>query len=499
MKKRAVSLLLLCLFLFSCAGDPQKPADTAPETEEPKKEITVLENGGAYGGELMKNPYSAITNIGDPFILYANGTYYMYATSASGGFKAWKSKLLDRWTELGMVYQRTSATFGDQKFWAPECHEYKGKYYLVFSAQNSKTNLHSIGLAVADKPEGPFTDYLGGKALFSPGYSVIDGSLFFDDDGKCYLYYSKDNSTNYIGDKRVSQSCVIELSSDLKETVGDPILLTTPTEAWELKSGSVIWNEGPCVFKRNGIYYLMFSANYYAAASYCVGYATSSSPTGPFTKPKNNPILQGDGKLTSGTGHNNYFLSPDGTEMYTVYHSHTDVNNPSGNRTPCIDRMVFAEDGALSVNGPSTWRQPLPSGLNGITTIHEGVKAELDGKEAKLLVDGSTGSLTTGTYCKLTEESVVTLTFDEETPLTYVWIYPAAYSGYFPKTATVTVNGVYRIENLRFSADVKSPALCVLSELPEGTKVKTLEIAVTLKEGQDTAGLSEIILQKKEK
>ena len=502
MKKRTLSLLLLlslAFSLFSCDKAPE-PADTAaPETEEPKQQIAVIDNGGAYGGELMKNPYSTITKIGDPFILYANGAYYMYATSTGTGFKCWKSKLLDRWTELGVVYQKTDATFGDQKFWAPECHEYKGKYYLVFSAQNARTQIHSIGIAVADKPEGPFTDLLGGKALFAPSYSVIDASLFFDDDGKCYLYYSKDNSTNYIGDKRVSQSCVIELTNDLKQTVGDPILLTTPTEAWELKSGNVIWNEGPCVFKRNGVYYLMFSANYYAAASYCVGYATATSPTGPFTKPKNNPILQGDGKLTSGTGHNNFFFSPDGTEMFTVYHSHTDVKNPSGDRTPCIDRMVFAEDGTLSVNGPSTWRQPLPSGLNGITTIHGGVKAELDGKEAKLLLDGSTGSLATGTYCKLTGESAVKLTFDEETPLTFVWIYPASYPGYIPQTATVTVNGEYRIENVRFSADKKSPALCVLTELPEGTKVKTLEITVALKDGQETAGLSEIILQKKEK
>ena len=52
---------------------------------------------------------------------------------------------------------------------------------------------------------------------------------------------------------------------------------------------------------------------------------------------------------------------------------------------------------------------------------------------------------------------------------------------------------------MRFSADKKSPALCVLTELPEGTKVKTLEITVALKDGQETAGLSEIILQKKEK
>ena len=93
--------------------------------------MPVIDNGGAYGGELMKNPYSTITKIGDPFILYANGAYYMYATSTGTGFKCWKSKLLDRWTELGVVYQKTDATFGDQKFWAPECHEYKGKYYLI--------------------------------------------------------------------------------------------------------------------------------------------------------------------------------------------------------------------------------------------------------------------------------------------------------------------------------------------------------------------------------
>ncbi|MBQ7171511.1 MAG: glycoside hydrolase family 43 protein [Clostridia bacterium] len=491
-------LLLALLLLFSScrSGDPGREtsgSETLPEPEE-TAELILLENKDPINASYIKNPYSSITKIGDPYILYAGGAYYLYATS---GMKCWKSTDLKSWSSVGQVYDYAACKFGDQKFWAPECHEYQGKYYLVFSAQSSKTNLHSIGIAVADKPEGPFTDLLPeGAPLFSPGYSVIDASLFFDDDGKCYLVYSKDCSTNKVNGKKTSQSCAIELTSDLRTTVGEPVILSTPTEDWEKKSGNTLWNEGPCIFKHDGTYYLMFSANSYSKATYCVGYAMAKNVLGPYTKPANNPLIETDGGKISGPGHNNYFLSPDGTEIYTVYHIHTDPANPSGDRTPCIDRLVFDEDGLLYANGPSAWAQPVPSGTSNYCKLTDGVSvsvAGIDGKTAGRLLDGRTGS----PYLMLTEENTATVTLETPTALSQLWVYPGDKDALRPLSFSVTVNGTYRFENVAFSSKANSPAVLYLGALPKGTLIETLEITATPQDGKQTCALSELVLQYK--
>ena len=50
--------------------------------------------------------------------------------------------------------------------------------------------------------------------------------------------------------------------------------------------------EGPSVLKKEGIYYLIYSANHFESKNYGVGYATSDSPMGPWKKYEENPILQ---------------------------------------------------------------------------------------------------------------------------------------------------------------------------------------------------------------
>lgn len=99
----------------------------------------------------------------------------------------------------------------------------------------------------------------------------------------------------------------------------------------------------------------MYSANYFGGKNYAVGYATSSSPLGPFKKASNNPVLQKNtenGGVVSGTGHNSVTISPDGKEMLCVYHGRT--LKTGENRVVFIDRMEVLPDGTLVVHGPTT-------------------------------------------------------------------------------------------------------------------------------------------------
>lgn len=338
---------------------------------------------------------------GDPYVLYTQGTYYMYGTGggADKGFAAYSSTDMVTWKQEGQVYFHDNKNgWSDPKaswdgaYWAPEVYEVKGKFYLFYSAQwkenpGKEIENFRIGVAVADKPAGPFID-LAGKPLFDPGYPVIDANVFFDADGKAYLYYSrccyKHPVKSEVADmakkkgwfKEIEESWVygVALKPDFSGVEGKPVLLLRPPvrladkqAEWESRSVTSRevarrWTEGSVTFKKDSTYYIMYSANHFGGRHYAIGYATASSPLGPFKKAANNPVLQKNtdkGGSVTGTGHNSIAYSPDGKEMFCVYHGRTAKTGDE--RVVFIDRMQV-KDGRITVFGPTTTAQKLPSG-----------------------------------------------------------------------------------------------------------------------------------------
>jgi beta-xylosidase len=325
--------------------------------------------------------------LGDPYILKASdGIYYMVGTGGiEDGFKMYSSSDLKKWKDEGRIYQgNTETSWNSGNFWAPELYEYRGKFYLVFSADwrenptKEKENFR-IGVAVSDSPKGPFKD-LFNHPIFDPGYPVIDGNLLFED-GRIYLYYSRCCYKNPVESEiarwakqkklfnEIEESWVygVEIKTDFSGITGTPQLLLRPPlsmkdkqSEWESRSvtsGEVNrrWTEGSFIFKKNSTFYLMYSANFFGGKNYAVGYATSKSPLGPFRKAENNPVLQKNteqGGIVTGTGHNSITYSPDGKSMLCVYHGRT---TKTGNkRMVFIDRMEVRPDGKLVVQGPTT-------------------------------------------------------------------------------------------------------------------------------------------------
>ncbi|RZL18080.1 MAG: glycoside hydrolase, partial [Pedobacter sp.] len=137
-----------------------------------------------------------------------------------------------------------------------------------------------------------------------------------------------------------------------------PVKLNDKQAEWESRSVAARevnrrWTEGSVTFKKDNIYYLMYSANHFAGEHYAVGYATSKNALGPFKKAENNPILQKstqDGWEVSGTGHNSVFYSPDGKKMFCVYHARTKSSGKE--RLVFIDSMSV-KGGKISVFGPT--------------------------------------------------------------------------------------------------------------------------------------------------
>jgi beta-xylosidase len=108
---------------------------------------------------------------------------------------------------------------------------------------------------------------------------------------------------------------------------------------------------------------MMYSANHFAGENYAVGYATAKSPLGPYKKASNNPVLQkntGKGGDVTGTGHNSIAFSPDGKQMFCVYHGRTKATGDE--RVVFIDNMKIGKDGKLVVEGPTTGVKKMPLG-----------------------------------------------------------------------------------------------------------------------------------------
>lgn len=278
-----------------------------------------------------------VTNIGDPFVLRVGGTYYLYATSFKDGFDCRTSDDLVHWSEPRMAYTRGERSFGYTDFWAPEVVFHEGKYIMHYSARRKGDDTLLIGVAVSDRPEGPFVDVTDGP-MFDFGYAAIDGHVLRD--GKdSYLFYSRDCSQYVVDGRRESHIYAVRLDDSLTRTVGEPVHISGPDCPWETVTGDTRWNEGPFIVKRDGIYYLMYSSGYFASPTYSTGYAVSDRPLGPYKKSEDNPLLYSEGEI-SGPGHNCVVTAADGTD-YCVFHVHTHPEHPDQNRRMCFCPIVF--------------------------------------------------------------------------------------------------------------------------------------------------------------
>jgi beta-xylosidase len=111
--------------------------------------------------------------------------------------------------------------------------------------------------------------------------------------------------------------------------------------------------EGPTVIKLDGVYYLFYSANDYRSIDYAVGYATSNSPMGPWTKNENSPIIHRSIVGENGSGHGDIFTDKAGNYYY-VYHVHASKTNVAPRKTRIIPlHMEKNESGIydITVNG----------------------------------------------------------------------------------------------------------------------------------------------------
>ncbi|WP_416372127.1 glycoside hydrolase family 43 protein [Bacteroides sp.] len=245
---------------------------------------------------------------------------------------AFSSKDLVHWTKHPSVLSIKNVKWVEYAMWAPSIIRANGKYYLFFGGNDiqSDNEYGGIGVAVADRPEGPFKDALGKPLIskFVNGAQPIDQFVFRDDDGQYYMYYGGWRHCN-----------VVRLKDDL--------LSLKPFDNGEYYREVTPENyvEGPFMMKRNGKYYFMWSEGGWGGPDYSVAYAIADSPTGPFKRI--GKILQQDEQVATGAGHHSVIQIPGKDEYYIVYHRRPLGCTHSGERQVCIDKLEFDEQGYI--------------------------------------------------------------------------------------------------------------------------------------------------------
>lgn len=297
-----------------------------------KKLLVTFLLGWVVTGAFGQNPFITDQYTADPSARVFNDTLYVYPSHDRADahwfnmvdWHVFSTTDMQHWTDHGVILSLDSVKWATRYAWAPDCAYRNGKYYFYYP-----TDKDYIGVAVSDKPYGPFKDPLG-KPLVNrqtPGVvaprDLIDPCLFMDDDSTAYLVFGQ-NKVN-----------IVKLNKDM----------VSFSDSVRTIQGAKHFFEAAWMHKYHGKYYLSYSGQ-------CkIEYAIGDSPYGPFTY--KGVIL---GKVNSGTNHAS--IAQYKGQWYLFYHT-ADLffkNNPKAikigikkwyRRSICVDKLYYNPDGTI--------------------------------------------------------------------------------------------------------------------------------------------------------
>lgn len=315
-----------------------------------RKTIAGVIGLGVIGASSMaQNPIFQTIYTADPAPLVRDGVCYVYTGHDEDvlvnnffTMKDWRcfsSTDMVNWTDHGAVANLYDFKWADPAIsgwggfengaWALHAIERDGKWYLYCPLQG-----RGIGVLVADNPFGPFTDPIG-KPLIGAQYDSIDPAAFVDDDGQAYLYwgnpkcwYAKLNKDMISIDTSIGDQGHVVLDMTVEE-------FGTRTKVNEERPTS--YEEGPWLYKRDGLYYLFFAGGQIPEH---LGYSTSESPIGPWKY--GGVVMDTQSAFTIHPGVVDFK-----GKTYLFYHNAGLPGGGGFRRSICVDEMEFNSDGSI--------------------------------------------------------------------------------------------------------------------------------------------------------
>lgn len=315
----AVPLLAVC----GLAGCSEAP----PLTTEPEPSPTPS----------VENPIIRERFSSDPAALVHDGRIWLYTGHDEAGpdaeffvmndWQLYSSDDLVEWEHHGAPLSFETFEWARGDAWASQVIERDGKFYFYSTVRHDETKPgFAVGVAVADRPEGPFVDARG-SALVSNDmtegpvvngaemdWDDIDPSVFIDDDGQAYLFWGN----TVLRYARLADN-MIELEGPI-ETIDVPQ-----------------FTEAPWVHKRGDTYYLSYAYGYPEE----IAYATSSEITGPYE-------FQGviNGPIPNSPTNHQSIVEFDG-DWYFFYHNAALPGGGEFRRSVAVERLFYGEDGTI--------------------------------------------------------------------------------------------------------------------------------------------------------
>ncbi len=295
----------------------------------------------ASAQETFRNPI--IAHGADPSVILVNGMYY----SVQGGcphqgsapvlcIRA--SAMLPGLGRAVPVVVWTAPAFGpgSADIWAPQIEFLDGRWYIHYAAGSAPgLNDHKLYALVPGTPGQPLRPWVaartgspnGGLATNWKSIWAIDPDVFLASDNRYYLVYACRQDNSGSRESKFQSICLSAMSDPLHPT-GQTIELSQPTQPWEIRTFPT--QEGPFGFTHNGVDYILYSASFSGTPDdYSEGVLINHHPPQPngagnaLTNPaawiKDGPVFDGH-HASYGTASNVLVDSPDGTELWNVYH-----------------------------------------------------------------------------------------------------------------------------------------------------------------------------------
>ena len=181
-KATVPALLGAGLFLLSQPASAQQPKKPTPA------ELTAAAH---YRNPIVQTCYStdpAPLNVGDSVLYVFTGHdedkadfFWMQE------WRVYSTRDMVNWTDHGSPLALESFSWADDRAWAAQVIERNGKFFWYICAHSKLSGGMAIGVAVADRPEGPYRDALGYPLFDNGSWDHIDPTVWIDDKGQAWL------------------------------------------------------------------------------------------------------------------------------------------------------------------------------------------------------------------------------------------------------------------------------------------------------------------------
>lgn len=320
---------IILFSLFSCSKENDVNNDNDNDDDDSPTTLT-------YSNPIIN------ANCPDPSVIKASdGFFYVYSTQNNlpGNTRyipIHKSKDLINWSYVGTVFDENNRPtwIANARLWAPDINYINGRYVLYYTLGLWDATYDSaIGVATADKPEGPFTDHGIILDYASQGVNNSIDQFYIENENKKYLVWGSFHGIYAV------------------QLTDDGLAVKEDTPKVQLAGNQI---EGSYIAQHGGYFYLIGSAGTCCEGSkstYHLIFGRSENLLGPYVTQDGKRMLDGAGDLLlqgnnkwAGTGHNAEFVQDDEGNDWIIYHAYR-KSDASVGRLLMLDRVYWNDWG----------------------------------------------------------------------------------------------------------------------------------------------------------